>query len=422
MARDAPRSPAGARPGQRARCRPAGLPVLLALVMAAAPVSAAETDPARALDRIERDISAGRQRDRELGREAERLRDELGELRARLVEDAREAQRLEQELTDLEEKLRILEEQEHLQAANLERERARIADLLGALQRLSRIPPEALAARPEAPVETLRGALLLRATVPELDRRAEALAGAIHQLAELRADIAGRRSRAQASRADLAARTTAMRDRVARREELAARTEAERNALTRRTGELAAEARDLRALIAGLETERRVQEQRRRAEAEARAAADAAARAAAAVRPPAPPERGGETLLPVAGKVILRYGEADEFGNASRGLTISARPGAAVISPLDGSIMFAGPFKGYGQILIVEHADGYHSLIAGLGRIDTRVGQQVLAGEPVGAMAARGDGTSDLYFELRRKGQPINPQRGISASHGRGQG
>ncbi|HSK38939.1 MAG TPA: peptidoglycan DD-metalloendopeptidase family protein, partial [Arenibaculum sp.] len=158
------------------------------------------------------------------------------------------------------------------------------------------------------------------------------------------------------------------------------------------------------------------------AEKAAEKAAETAAQAAAAIRPPSPPGREAATLLPATGKVILRYGEADEFGNASRGLTIATRPGAAVISPFDGSIMFAGPFKGYGQILIVEHADGYHSLIAGLGRIDTRVGQQVLAGEPIGAMATRGDGTPDLYFELRRKGQPINPQRGISASNGRGQG
>jgi murein hydrolase activator len=84
--------------------------------------------------------------------------------------------------------------------------------------------------------------------------------------------------------------------------------------------------------------------------------------------------------------------------------------------------MFAGPFRGYGLILIVEHPNGYHSLIAGLGRIDTAVGQHVLAGEPVGVMGSPTDGNPELYFELRRNGQPINPQRGMSASDGKGQG
>ncbi|WP_245986647.1 murein hydrolase activator EnvC family protein [Azospirillum thermophilum] len=90
------------------------------------------------------------------------------------------------------------------------------------------------------------------------------------------------------------------------------------------------------------------------------------------------------------------------------------------MAPQAGSIMFAGPFKGYGQILIVEHGNGYHSLIAGLGRIDTAVGKRVAAGEPVGLMPA--DGSPDLYFELRRNGQPINPQRGFGAPEGKGQG
>ena len=126
--------------------------------------------------------------------------------------------------------------------------------------------------------------------------------------------------------------------------------------------------------------------------------------------------------LPVAGQVTTRYGEADKFGVTSRGLTVTSRPGAQVVAPSAGSVMFAGPFRGYGLILIVEHPNGYHSLIAGLGRIDTKVGQRVLAGEPLGVMGTPPDGNPDLYFELRRNGQPINPQRGLPASDGKGQG
>ncbi|WP_040846692.1 murein hydrolase activator EnvC family protein, partial [Nitrospirillum viridazoti] len=110
----------------------------------------------------------------------------------------------------------------------------------------------------------------------------------------------------------------------------------------------------------------------------------------------------------------------DAVGTTSRGVRISARAGSPVVAPYEGSVVFAGPFKGYGLILIVEHPNGYHSLIAGLGRIDTRVGQRVLTGEPMGAMAS--DGTPTLYFELRRGGQPINPLRGFAGTEGKGQG
>jgi murein hydrolase activator len=421
---------------------PAGsilLPAAL-LLLAAQPASAQAPEPprnpVRALEGVERDLREGQRRDAELAREAERLAAEMGALRARLIRAAEDAGRLEEELAELEEKLRILAEQETVQLGRLEEERERIAGLLGALQRLSRVPTEALVMRPEAPIDTLRSALLLRSTVPELERRAEALRGAIRHLADLRADIATRRARAEQARAELAERSSEMQALVAQRQELAGRNETERERLARRAAGLAAQAGDLRELLERLEAEREAAaaEERRRAEAAARVAAEAAAReraqeqerraAAVAARPPEAPGDDGEARmpLPVAGAVRLRYGESDRFGNASRGLRIEARPGAAVVSPHDGSIMFAGPFKGYGQILIVEHANGYHSLIAGLGRIDARVGQQVLAGEPVGAMAASQDGNPDLYYELRRNGQPINPQRGLSALGGKGHG
>ncbi|HEY0837104.1 MAG TPA: peptidoglycan DD-metalloendopeptidase family protein, partial [Azospirillum sp.] len=147
----------------------------------------------------------------------------------------------------------------------------------------------------------------------------------------------------------------------------------------------------------------------------------------AAQRPPDPPPAAppaaapaGSPTLPVGGRIVTRFGEHDRFGATSRGLTISARPGMTVVAPYAGSVMFAGPFRGYGQILIVEHSNGYHSLIAGLGRIDTAVGKHVTAGEPIALMPA--DGSPDLYFELRRHGQPINPQRGAAAPEGKGQG
>jgi septal ring factor EnvC (AmiA/AmiB activator) len=85
------------------------------------------------------------------------------------------------------------------------------------------------------------------------------------------------------------------------------------------------------------------------------------------------------------------------------------------LSPAAGKIIFSGPFRGYGLILIVEHRDGYHSLLAGLGRLDATVGRAVDPGEPIGAMGEGGDHAPVLYFELRRQGLTLNPQTWVSA-------
>ena len=132
----------------------------------------------------------------------------------------------------------------------------------------------------------------------------------------------------------------------------------------------------------------------------------------------------GTINRPVSGTVIRRYGQDTGFGHTSKGIVIQARPQAQITAPFDGKVAFAGPFQQLGLILIIEHSDGYHSVLAGLSRIDVAAGQWVLAGEPVGAMGQKAeDGAADadrpeLYVELRRDGQPVNPLRWISAQDG----
>ncbi|MEO1250120.1 MAG: peptidoglycan DD-metalloendopeptidase family protein [Pseudomonadota bacterium] len=132
-----------------------------------------------------------------------------------------------------------------------------------------------------------------------------------------------------------------------------------------------------------------------------------------------------DILTPVSGDIALGFGDQDAFGQVHKGLTIKATPDLPVLSPLEGTVRFAGPFQEYGRLLIVEHGDGYHSLIAGLGRIDVTAGQQVLTGEPIGATPApqtAGTSTVDIYFEFRQDGVPINPIRGLTMARQRGEG
>jgi septal ring factor EnvC (AmiA/AmiB activator) len=114
--------------------------------------------------------------------------------------------------------------------------------------------------------------------------------------------------------------------------------------------------------------------------------------------------------LPVSGTIRTAFGDTDDYGSKSQGITFNAPAGATVVTPLAGTVKFAGTFQKYKQILIVEHAGGYHSLIAGLGRIDTVVGATLAAGEPVG-VAENSDESARIYYELRQDGEPVNPRK-----------
>lgn len=460
--------------------------VLLPSAAPVATAWAAAEAPGQTLKRVEQAIQADKARQQELEQQSQSLQQELEGLRGKLVGMADEERAQEDDLSQLENQLSTLEDQERERSARLDGERQEIARLLGALQRLSRIPPEALLARPDGPVDTLRSALLLRDAVPELRARADALAAALKNLADTREKLESQRTRTLAARVALAQRQSEIARLVARREALSRQTEDERLRVGQHSAQLAAQATDLRQLMDRIEAERRataeaaarreaerLEAERKEAErkaaeqkiaeqkiAEQRAAAQKEAaqkeldRKAAAQQlaerkateqreaerrakdaeiasaqrvpeppPETPPETHGGTnglRQPVGGSVTLHFGQTDRFGATSRGITIRARAGSTVVAPRGGTVVFAGPFRGYGQILIVEHGNGYHSLLAGFGRIDTAVGKRVASGEPVGLMPA--DGSPDLYFELRRNGQPINPQKGFGTPEGKGQG
>lgn len=430
---------------------------LTAVCVAMPAAWAADPDADTTLRDLRRQIEGDRARDAELERKALEIASELDDLRRRLVDAAAEERALETGLATTDAEIDALSQEERDRLARLEEQRRQLGYLLTVLQRMARLPPEAVVAAPQPPQDTLRAALLLRATIPGVEEQASALRRDLEALNIVRETLAARRRTAQQTLDTVREKQAEIAGLVERRATLLAETEAARRDLARRMERLAAEAEDVEALIARLQAERAMMETRRRAAEMARAvetarlaaerertrdaraapapeppapqspaAESAEARPVAAARPPAPrvePLPGGDGLvMPAAGTIVLGYGERDKFGAASRGLTIKTRPGATIVAPRSGLIMFAGPFRGYGQILIVEHSDGYHSLIAGLGRIDTTVGQKVLTGEPIGVMDTGSDVDPDLYYELRRNGQPINPQRGLAANDGRGQG
>lgn len=241
-----------------------------------------------------------------------------------------------------------------------------------------------------------------KAAAEKAAREAEALARRAAREAELAAQKAARD-------AELAARKAA--------EQAAAEAKAREDAASRAAQLAAAEARarEEAAAKAAQEAELKAQEEAKEkliAAEKAAHEAEQASREAAASREQ-PSERPfsmarGRLAYPARGRIVENFGQTGDQGHSSKGITIQTRKAAQVIAPYEGHVAFAGPFRGYGLLLIIEHSEGYHTLLAGMAQIDCAVGQKLLTGEPVGVMG-QDDSKPNLYVELRRNGQPVNP-------------
>ncbi len=398
------------------------------------------------LEEIERALGEEQRASEQAQTRATELDVELTRLRSELVQSGKRAQEHEAELARIEARLTELSEKETASREVLRQRRDQFANVLSALQRIARHPPEAVIAQPRDANELVRSAILLRSAVPEIQRLSDELRVELETLAATRRQIAARRDDLKASSTELERERARLDGLLRQKTPLLKQALAEREAAQGRMNALAREAKNLRDLMARLERERKEREERERlarekaererlareaaererlareakererlaletAEAERRAREESEraqqARRQESVEPFS--KAKGRLPLPVVGRVLELYGEPTSAGMTRKGIVIETRPEAQVLAPYRGRVVFAGPFRGYGQLLILEHSEGYHTLLAGLSRIDGIVGQELWAGEPVGRMDQVDDPRPSLYFELRRNGRPINP-------------
>jgi septal ring factor EnvC (AmiA/AmiB activator) len=434
---------------------------------AAAPApAAAQTAPQSSLDDVERQLREGKAEQQRLRDEAQTLRQEEQRLRDKSVRAAAEAQRLEQEILTLEARLDRLSAREAEAAATLADQRKRFAALLSALQRIARYPPEALMTQPFSPNDTVRGAILLRSAVPEVERRAEALRRDVDALAAARRQIETRRTQLAEARSALETQAIELVRLAESKASLRSGAQNRYDEARKRVAKLAGEAKSLKELMARLQDERirsaqeaaraaeeraeRLAEQARRKAALLDAARNAAAAGGAPVQdvpaqnptrldpaggdeqsmqtaalvPPAGftgrpfSDQRGRLPYPAVGRVVKRFGSKTEGGGHFKGADIRTAPAATVVAPFEGKIVYAGPFRSYGRLLIIEHGGGYHTLLAGLARLDVATGVWVLAGEPVGVMGRPAGAAPVLYIELRKNGEPFDPSPWLQTKTG----
>lgn len=387
-----------------------------------------KVDNLRAYELIRREISLSDEKLRSLEKEVAAIRKDNASLTAALIQAAKTEKKISEDIEDIEVRLETLDKRDFDLRTSLKLRRGILAEVLGALQRMGLNPPPALLVRPEDALGSVRSAILLGAVVPELREETEILIADLRALTRITASITEERKRLAERITEQIAEKERLGRLLAERKRLQAASEAEMIAERKKTEELVGKATNLKDLIASLETEigsiRRAQEEARRAEEERRK------REAELANRPVPsanrlssaePFRRlkGKLALPATGRIVARFGAADGVGGRRNGDTVQTQSGAIVTAPTDAIVLYSGPFRSYGQLLILDAGDGYHVVMAGLDRINTALGQSVLAGEPVGAMGEirlasavaqkTGNGSPELYIEFRKDGKPVNP-------------
>ena len=387
----------------RASDRATFFAVALALAAALAGNATAQTADTRARQ-LERQLNDAKSRDKLLLQDRQALARELGQLQDETSAAAATIQTTETAVVALELRLTDLERQQAQFEATLVNRRERLAELVLAVERLARVPREALLLRDQAPLDAARTGRLLAYAVPAIDSEATLLRGEVAALTATRTELARERVRLAGARESLAGERARLDELIERRKRLVALLDAERAALALRSERVGRDLGSVRELLEKLAAEKLAAERNRQA-------------AIAASRPFA--EARGRARAPVDGPLLQGWGAPGEGGQPQRGVTFAAAPAGTIVAPWHGTIVYAGPFRGYGVILILESSDGYHWLISGLGRLDVAPGQAVRSGEPVGLATTGGRSNPVVYVELRRHGQPIDPGPWLTAPSGK---
>jgi septal ring factor EnvC (AmiA/AmiB activator) len=361
-----------------------------------APIASASAQDKRDLEKIERQIEASQKQREALDQERQSLEKGVSTLRRNLIRAARTAQEQESVLSRLEAKLPELKKSAAERHRALNDRRQQMTGTLAALERLSRNPPQALLLSNAEPLKIVRSVLLLRAALPHLRARAVALRQDLSEITTVRTELENRQRKIKSATATLETKRNRLNALMVHKAVERRRMIKATRQVDNRLASLSERAESLRELFVHLQKAARPKPKIRRPQA-----------ASLPDAPIAQPDFGAMTQ-PARGKLVQRFGQDTKTGSSAKGATFETRLRAQVVAPFDGKVVFAGPFKGYGQILIIQHGDAYHTLLAGMRRVDATLGQLLLAGEPIGVMGSQEAGTR-LYVEVRRKGQPVNP-------------
>lgn len=373
---------------------------------------------------------------------------ELAKLNKEMINAAKQLQVDEDKTTEMEKNLEDLEKQLEVLETDFAKEYKNLSHLLFALQNLALYPTETLVVQPLSPVEIIQSAILMRESVPHIKKNADKLEQDLKKINDQKKQVELVINKLNKQKESLIDKQNEMKQMADKKSAIRKKIEGESLALKNQADRLASQAEDLKELVEKLEKD---EELSRRRKEEIRKAAkrreqealkkleeeqlqrikerkskgltsedgkiylDNSVDVLESVNPQQISQSlsdfasaKGQLTRPARGEIITSYGQELSKGVSSKGIVIKTRELAQIIAPFDGSVIFSGPFKGYGNLIIIDHGKGYVSLLAGLGSSDTQIGQMLLAGEPVGIMPD--SDMAKLYMEIRKDQHPINPE------------
>lgn len=372
------------------------------LFIALAPLTA-QAAPKDELAKTQAALKESQANQAKLGKQQASVEKELAALQEKLVKSAASLQKSDAALEAAQRKLQSLETELVEKEKTLAIKRQKMDGLSRIAIRLSRTPPQAMVLMPTDGKNRIQASRALALITAEIKRQAETIGNEMEALHALKVKVEEDKTEAEkirnANREEKKSFEAALKTRKQLRDKLAASKAQE----DKKIAELAKKARNLQELVNALSAE--------------------------AAKPPTRGDRDvvseegisgnkgrmrdfedskGRIRLPVSGKVVMDYGQRDG-GDTSKGIKIAARSGATVVAPFDAEVAYSGTFLNYGRLVILKHRGNYHTLLAGLSRIDVKSGDFLLEGEPIGAMDNAND--QQLYVELRQNNQPINPEK-----------
>ncbi len=393
--------------------RLAGCLVLAVCLIAARPDTFTRQD-LEALEAEKRAAEAQLERLRRAGTVAVQ---DLRGLENDLLSAAVDARRREEQAAAAEKALIDLRTRREAARSQLLASEAAFEDVLAALAAVNRRRPPALVVTPDQANIAIRRAVLVQATLPQLDARASGIALEIEQLNHMERQTLAEQAQLAAAEAALAVKREEIEQLAAQKRLHAEGVSGEMAGLRARAARLGAEAGTLRELLASLEAEAPEAPSSKPPPPRVQMAA-ATPRQAEPARPPAiqsAPARPlgqaqlGRLAAPVAGRLVRRFGERLPGGSNAEFIAFETRPEAQVTAPIAGSVEYARPFRSYGHMLILRTSDGYRVILTGMSRIYVSEGQGVAAGEPVGRMPDRTDPLPELTLELRLGDRILDP-------------
>ncbi len=328
---------------------------------------------------------------------------EIEKNRRALIKQTKKTREQERVLLDTSLKINKLTQPEKSAQNMLKGEKESLSLFLIALQRLSNTPTQSLLVKPEAPIKTARAQRVLQNTMSSIQIKTKKINNGIKKLQKTKKELRQKQLYLQEQTVQLEAKKADLEKLIDQKDKQLQSTENELDSYKKQVHSLAENASSLQELLKKLETEETLN------------------KLALPTKKPLRKQKektipdsfsfNESSYLPVVGFISRNFGEKNEYGVTNKGIEIKGSKGSTVTTPFSGTVKFAGPFKHYQKIIIIEHPNNQLSLIGGLEKLYTKTGQYISAGEPLGTLGGFRGATSHLYYELRNKGKQIDPQK-----------